>query len=252
MKLLSVALVLGLTGSALAIDESPLPAGLTSVPVNTSAQRPVGSMTAAEIQAFSGDRAFSGDTYRVGAAWINAAGTSGARWVNNAAIDPSLNTFDGITEFYAGGAATQLGFQAAVAEFEGVLPNGNNFLQISIFSAGGQDINATGAGFPQLIMTLGEGVFVGDPVDTLFPKPGGVSIVSIDFGFFNGATFLGSASGGDVASTATDLDIFGFVNVGTLGPITEMFLFVEYSKIPTPGALGLFGIAGLAAFRRRR
>ncbi len=207
-------------------------------------------MTAAEIQAISGDRAFSGDTYVVGAAWGNAAGGA-ARWVN-VPPDPSFDTFDGLVAPYAGGAATQLGFTASVVEFEGVLPSGNNFLQISVFSDLGQDINAAGVGFPELLLFAGEGVFVGDAIDTLFPKPGGVGIVSIDFGFFNGATFLGSAPGFDVGSTATDLDIGGFVNVGTLGPITEMFLFVEYSKVPTPGALGLFGIAGLAVCRRRR
>ena len=251
MKTLSVFAVLAFAGSAMAMDTFAIDR-MANVPMlNTSAQKPAHALTAEQIQAQHGARDFSiADPYRVGAAWGNLSGGA-ARWVNNPAIDPSLNTFDGNVEPYATGANTQLGWPASVVEFEGAASPTSKFIQVSIFRPNGGAIGANSAGFPILYMSIGEGIFVGDPVNLInVNEPNDIVILDVFMGFFNGATFIGGVDGIDL-STSSEIGAFGGVNLGAT-VVTEMFLFVEYEVVPAPGAFALIGLAGLAATRRRR
>ena len=206
---------------------------------------------------FSPRAIVANDTYNASAGWGNGTGFAPVVIDGTGAAVPHNGTFDGTTENYAGGLPTQLGDTWGVAEFSGTATNGNEFVQISFFTLGGQTMDAASAGFAQIGMAAGVGFFVSEGQDSLTVDGTGFNFIAAEFGFFGGTgSFLGSA---DITSNdfsdANGLGAIGILNAtnaGIAGNIAEMFIYIEYETIPTPASAALLGLGGLVAIRRRR
>ncbi|MEM9065865.1 MAG: hypothetical protein AAGB51_10295 [Planctomycetota bacterium] len=191
------------------------------------------------------------DSYVLGGGWVDFIAGTGARW--SAATDPHIGTFDpgGATEVY-GGAPTQIGVDFNVIEFSSISgTTGNSIAQVTVFSADGGSMDAAFAGLPGFGFTVGDGFFVGDPRDTLEVDAPGFNVVSVDFGFFNDGTFLGSGSATDLSGPDGLAGTFAIDVVAAGLVFDEAFILFEYEVIPAPGAAALLGMGLLAARRRR-
>lgn len=200
-----------------------------------------------------------GSSYNASGGWGDASGYAPVVSVASAAV-PHNGTFDGLSEAYAGGAATQLGDTWGVAEFSGTATNGNEYVQISFFSLTGTTMDAyaaTGNAYDRIGMAAGVGFFTSEGQDSLDVAEPGFTFLSASFGFFDlSGSYLGAA---DVSSNnfsdASGLGAIGILNAnnaGLAGNIGEMFIYIEYEAVPSPASVSLIALGGLVATRRRR
>ena len=187
----------------------------------------------------------SSDTYTIGGGWLDLVANSGARWGGAGSLDPYTATFNpaGGAEIYSG-APTQIGVDFNIVEFSSVSgTTGNSIAQVSVLSADGGAMDAVFAGLGGFGFGVGEGLFVGDPRDTLAVDAPGFNIVSVDFGFFNDGTFLGSGSAVDLSGPDGLAGVFVF-DVGGSGLVfDEAFLNAN----PMPGKLAWLSASPIKA-----
>jgi hypothetical protein len=253
--MITVTVALALSASAGLASASVVSSGLSNFDnvevissLNTNAGQ--GFMHSSQMLGGQARTPVAGASYNGSAAWGNGAGGFAAAV---AGPTPNLDTFDGLVQGYAGGAATQLGDTWSTIEFSGTNGAGNQFVQVNYFSNTGSSMDAAGSGFPEIGMAAGVGFFVAEGQDSIDVGP--FTFLSATFGFFDlSGNFIGSADiSGNNFSDANGLAAIGILNAqgaGIAGNIGEMFISIEY--VPTPSSAALLGLGGLVAARRRR
>jgi hypothetical protein len=186
---------------------------------------------------------------------VAAEGFGASAFLIGDAADPTDNVvnFDGakeLTQRHLGAGAVT----PSVTESFIVNPNGSQTITVTMTSVAGGDLFVGGFA-DNLGNPLDRAVFfiggLGDVMDAS-PTWGLVKSAQIDM-LVGGASIFGGAA--DITGLlASPWD--GFAGVGVTGGvgigIDTVIFTLNVNKVPTPGAFALFGIAGLAATRRRR
>lgn len=178
------------------------------------------------------------------------------RLAGNTSIDVTRVTV-GIRRI-AGAPATDVSLFWSTATTGAVLPDTE--LDVPFNAIGTLSLEAAAA-------TVTELVTIGDGSTVLFTAPLNTTLITPDFATFFIGVQLSNVdalngwritSGPDANANVfwmydTDLaDPEGRFNFGAGGPPSSFYIEIEGTPVPTPGALALLGLGGLAAARRRR
>jgi hypothetical protein len=148
------------------------------------------------------------------------------------------------------------GREVRISSSQSLLPNGNQLIHFEAFMADGGPfvpVGATvaGATINALQFDIGTPNAPADPVNFNLP----ITIVGAQFVVTNATTTFGPFAPLTASPNGNDLTVRAGVqagtNITTFG-INRFIIDVEVQKIPAPGALGLLGLGGLIAARRRR
>lgn len=137
------------------------------------------------------------------------------------------------------------------------LDSTQTFVYSTSFDFGGLDVDATDSLLYGLSDTGGAGLYLIDDVNdtTLFKAPYPAGETDIDgLAVYNGLAYYVTDGPNSTQANFYVFDVASGLEVGQLpSPFTGSGTFAAAAYIvPAPGALGLLGIAGLAAIRRRR
>jgi hypothetical protein len=188
---------------------------------------------------------------------VAAEGFGASAFLIGDAADATDNVvnFDGnkeLTQRHLGAGATT----PSVTESFIINSDGSQTISVTMTSVAGGDLFAGGFA-DNLGNPLDRAVFfigaLGDVMDAS-PTWGLVKSAQLDMLNSAGSVFAGTGGVDITGILASPWD--GFVGVGVTGGvgigINTVNFTITVNKIPTPGAFALFGIAGLAATRRRR
>jgi len=164
--------------------------------------------------------------------------------------------FDGISETIDTYISLAGGITPSVTESFTVNANGTQSIAITMSASGDLAPGGLSVGGPALDQL---GFFIGTPAGGGLPvqstQPFGlVTAANIDL-LANGASLNGNGSIGFLVGTIWDGNLGIVFGAGSAGlGVNEIRFTITVGKVavPTPGALALFGLAGLAGVRRRR